>query len=194
LFFVWGAYFLKRTRYKGEFNKKLLITVVLCIIFAYLFLYTDLLFKEGYGSVFGKLADTGRATTSARLASVIVNFKLWLFSPVWGVGLTSLHTQYPYLAQQIFGMRIPDNTNTLLVQFAAYGAIYGTMWVYGIYRMCRLMSATKMDVLFIFIIFNILFIGENITFSLIINVLLFYGFTHIYRQRQSPCEVIEIRS
>ena len=68
----------------------MLIVIFGTAIFVYLLLFTDLLFSSGYGSVFGKLTNLTRGTTSARVASVIVNIKLFLTSPVWGVGLSSL--------------------------------------------------------------------------------------------------------
>ena len=105
----------------------------------------------------------------------MVNLRLFLNSPIWGVGVTNVDTQFALLAQSILGIYTIHNTNTVLWQLAAYGAIFTSLWIYGVYKLCWVMGGKKIEVLLLFIIFNVLFVGENLAYSLITNILVFYG-------------------
>ena len=130
LLLLLGTYMVKRNKNRNDAIKKMLIVIFGTAIFVYLLLFTDLLFSSGYGSVFGKLTNLTRGTTSARVASVIVNIKLFLTSPVWGVGLSSLDEQFSSLAMSILDAVVVDNTNTVLIQFSVYGLVFGSLWTY----------------------------------------------------------------
>lgn len=175
LIFVAILYFTKKNDSHGEKTSKVIIIVCLLLILIYLLFFTGFIYKEGYGSVFGKLTDSTNASLSARLASVVVNLKLFFNSPVWGVGVTHVDTSFAPLAQSILGVYTIHNTNTVFWQLAAYGAIFTFLWLCGIYKLCRRLSVKKIDTMVIFIIFMILFFGENLSYSLITSVLLFYG-------------------
>jgi hypothetical protein len=177
LIFIGALYLIKRNNFKEEKKSKTIIIICLVLIFTYLSLFTDFIYKEEYGSVFGKLTNSNSSTVGARVASVVVNLKLFLNSPIWGLGVTNVDTQFAPLAQSILGVYTIHNTNTVFWQLAAYGAIFTLLWMYGIYKLCRRIGINRLDILFIFIIFNILFVGENLAYSLITNVLIFYGFS-----------------
>lgn len=177
LIFVGVLYFIKRNNFKEEKKSKAIIIICLLLIFTYLSLFTDFIYIEEYGSVFGKLTDSNSLTVGARVASVVVNLRLFLNSPIWGVGVTNVDTQFAPLAQNILGVYTIHNTNTILWQLAAYGAIFTLLWVYGIYKLCLRMGINKLDILLLFIVLNILFVGENLAYSLITNILVFYGFS-----------------
>ena len=176
LIFVSILYLIKKNRSKGEKHSKAIVIICLSLIFIYLLLFTDFIFKEEYGSVFGKLANTNNSTSFvARLASVVVNLRLFLNSPILGVGVTNVDTQFAPLAQSILGIYTIHNTNTVLWQLAAYGSIFTSLWIYGIYKLCWVMGGGKIEVLLLFIILNVLLVGENLAYSLITNILVFYG-------------------
>lgn len=176
LFILLLSYFIKRTENAGQFWQKTFVVIFFMLTISYMALYTDLLFQEGYGSVFGKLYDGGRSTTGARLASVFVNLNLFFKSPFLGVGLTQLEVQFPQIAYQYVGMLTPHNTNTMLIQFASHGFFYGMLWINGFWKLCNRITLARISAFMIFIVFNVLFIGSNVTFSLITNILLMYGY------------------
>ena len=82
---------------------------------------------------------------------------------------------YEQESVQVFGTLIRDNTNTLLVQFAVHGTIFGLLWLSGFIKGARALGKTQMERCFIFLIVGILSIGENVTFSPFGNVLMMYG-------------------
>jgi len=175
LIFVSILYLIKKNRSKGEKHSKAIVIICLSLIFIYLSLFTDFIFKQEYGSVFGKFANNNSTSVVARLASVVVNLRLFLNSPIWGVGVTNVDTQFALLAQSILGIYTIHNTNTVLWQLAAYGSIFTSLWIYGIYKLCWVMGGEKIEVLLLFIILNVLLFGENLAYSLITNILVFYG-------------------
>lgn len=175
LIFVSILYLIKKNRFKGEKHSKAIVIICLSLIFIYLSLFTDFIFKQEYGSVFGKFANNNSTSVVARLASVVVNLRLFLNSPIWGVGVTNVDIQFAPLVQSILGIYTIHNTNTVLWQLAAYGSIFTSLWIYGIYKLCWVMGGEKIEVLLLFIILNVLLFGENLAYSLITNILVFYG-------------------
>jgi len=181
LMFIIFLYANKKSNFRSDRNIKIAFIMIFILSFTYLSLFTDLLFKEGYGSVFGKLFDSTRNSTSARIASILVNLRLFMESPIWGVGLSNVEYNFAPLAYQILGFYTEHNTNTLLIQLAQYGLIFIILWMIGICKLCKLIGRNLFNSFIIFILYNVLFIGSNLSFSLITNVLFAYGFSN-YKQ------------
>ena len=182
LFFIVFIYMIKNNKYKKDSIKKVIFILILFLMLAYLLLFTDYLSNTGYASVFGKLFDRTQNTTNSRLASVIVNIKLFLQSPIWGVGLTNVEILYTPISAQIMGIPTKHNTNTIFIQLAQYGMFFTTIWIVGIYRLSKIIWERKIVSFLIFILFIILFIGEILSFSIITNILCFYGFYGNYKK------------
>lgn len=124
--------------------------------------------------VFGKFSLENESFL-ARWGSIVLNLKMWLEHPVFGVGMTNAGPLYEQESVQVFGTLIRDNTNTLLVQFAVHGTIFGLLWLSGFIKGARALGKTQMERCLIFLIVGILSIGENVTFSPFGNVLMMYG-------------------
>lgn len=157
-------------------NKKFVFLAIGIFVVAYLFLNTDLLsFSEtGVTSVFGKLFDSQRRTTVSRFASIVVNLKMFAQNPIFGIGLTRIDNQFPEYTYSLFGVYTPHNTNTIFIQFAAHGFIYGCIWVYAFYRASKQISLN--NYLYVFLVLMILFFTENLTYSGFASLFLAYGF------------------
>lgn len=178
-----AGYIMSKSRNKLEARNKMVLLFVGFTLLIYLFFFTDVLFSAGSGSVFGKLSDMSRTTTSARVASVYVNFKIFLNSPFWGVGLTHLDLQFPVTATELMGVSVRSNTNTILVQFAVYGIIFASVWCVGYLGFCRKLGRKPFETLIVLAVFVLLFMSQNVSFSLISNVLMMYGFERYNRVR-----------
>ena len=107
----------------------LLLTGVLCIL-----LFTDMLSAEG--ALLGKFNGTGNTGSwLSRLYSVFGNLQLAGQSPLWGVGRYHLYGSVFETISPIH--KVVDNTNTVLINFAAYGIPYGLINFWGIWKFTK---------------------------------------------------------
>lgn len=131
-----------------------------------------------FEEVFGKLNNMKRYTTIARVGSITENIKIFYQNIILGVGLTSISEQFPILCLKNYGHLTRDNTNTILIQFATHGLIYGFFYCLGIIKFCKYCTKSYIE-LWIFIgVFLIILSGENLSFSLFTYILIFYGFKY----------------
>lgn len=159
-------------------NRKVKYTTILvlfCIIL-YMALFTDLLYREDYGSVFGKLWNRDSLSFNARWGSVILNLRMFKQAPFFGKGITYVDTNFPLWAFEEFEYYINDNTNTLLIQLSMFGILYVLMYLIGFvitvfynYRtniFCKLLILASLLVMLV---------GENLTYSILLSVFIFAG-------------------
>ncbi|WP_270238158.1 hypothetical protein [Clostridium perfringens] len=170
---IFILFFMKKQGVGKRSYNIVIITCIFALILIYL-IYPDI-FSHVFQMVFGKLSNTKRYTTIARMGSIIINFKIFVDNIILGVGLTQLSYLFPRYCLYIYGRAFTHNTNTLLIQFATHGVFYGIMWSYGYYSLCRKLGSNFFEVFLYISIFVILFIGENITFSLVTYIFIFYG-------------------
>ena len=143
-------------------------------------LYIVIMYTALGDVVFSKLFDTTHGSTMVREASVIINWELMKEKPLTGWGMEVIPDEFErrsYLSPLIYGWT-RQNTNTLLYQFAAHGAVWGALFTIGTYNYCKLFSKKKTVVLGIFIMILMLYIGENLMTSMLPYILIFYGFDY----------------
>lgn len=169
------VYFVKDTRGFSVKKKKLITIVLIAVALIFILVKTDLLSSDGV--VFNKVGDMKRHTTVARLASVFANIEMWLRSPIFGNGLTYVGDNFPEISLMRYGYESPDNTNTLLCELATYGLLYTVIFVMGYVRFIKKITEKKVEQVLIGIVLVVLSCGEKLTFSPIIYILLFYGFS-----------------
>lgn len=160
---------------------------MICIIIAALVgisLFTDLLSADGI--VFNKFKQLNRHTTVARMGSLFVNLVIWKRYPLFGAGLTKVSELFPTLCGQMLGFASEHNTNTLLCELATYGIVYTAIFVVGYARFFKLLANKKFEMLLICGIFLVLSVGEKLTFSPIIYVLMYYGMMN--KNNSAECE------
>ena len=130
--------------------------------------------KSGY-SVFQKFALTN-ISFMTRLSNIVVDYHIFLRSPIFGVGITSQMNLHHLLPQQLFNIDTGGvDTNTFLSLFATFGVVYGFFSLIGTYRMTTLISRTKIDQILYFIIMFLALITENFRYSIFFYVLFWYG-------------------
>ena len=117
------------------------------------------------------------ASSIARYASILVNLLLALKSPIFGVGITQTNTLFPQLCMDIFGASSDNNTNTLLINFAIHGCIFGILFLIGYLKGALALGKSPVEKMLIILIVLVLFMSQNYSYSLIAYLLLFYGFS-----------------
>jgi len=167
------AFFMNKS--KNQHKERIVLVFVLLTLILGIMLFCSDIVSMRWNSVFSKLSDASHGSTAARIASVTVNIRLFFENPLFGVGFNNLQDEFPHLALAHTGVMARDNTNTILIQFAAHGLLYGLIWIYGYWRLCRRLSKNTIKALVFFVVFLLLFIGENLSWGFLSYVLLFYG-------------------
>lgn len=137
-----------------------------------------LVFYTTLGSaVFGKLFDMKDGSTMVRQASILVNFEIIREHPFVGIGMDVMADEFErrsYLSSAIYGWT-RQNTNTLLYQFAAHGCLFGIPFTWGTYKFGGKLSNKLFMKISIFVMFLMLYIGENLMTSIFPYIIIFYG-------------------
>lgn len=130
--------------------------------------------------VFDKIINpTVSGTTMVRVAGVVTNIEIALAHPWHGIGMENIQDEFLKLtmASQIILGFTRQNTNTLLYQYAAHGIPYGILFTLGTYKFANLLSrGEKLIKLSVFIMIVMLYIGENLQYSELPYIIIFYGY------------------
>ena len=112
----------------------------------------------------------------ARSASVFVNLDIFFDYPVFGIGMNRINNEFITRSAEMFARMSKHNTNTLLYQFAAHGGIYGGLFAFGTFLFPKCISNKKSVIIGLFIALVLMYIGENLRFSMLPFILIFYGY------------------
>lgn len=167
------CFFLKKGDYRESVIKKILF-VIGGILLIVVVRYTDLLAPDGI--IFGKFTSAGNPSLSARYASFIVNIILILKNPLLGNGLSFTSENFSAYAMEYLNLKVSDNTIMILYMMATLGIIFGILFMIGIWKYCTKITESRMLQFGLLSIFLVLFIGENLIFSPITYIFVFYGF------------------
>ena len=159
--------------------KMTIILSSVCVI-CYLAIGTDLLYKDGYGSVFGKIFGSySSSSLNARLSSVIVNFRIFIMNPLFGKGITFVENNFPIIAQSILGYTVVDNTNSICIVMSMFGIVpitlFAASYCFFVKKYFRVNVITS---IFILTAIVCLMIGEKVTY-----IILFYLFIFNKKKR-----------
>ena len=72
-------------------------------------------------------------------------------------------------------LKVSDNTTMLLYMMATLGILFTLLFVAGIWQFCKKMANNTVLQLGLVGVFLVLFIGENLIFSPITYIFVFYG-------------------
>ncbi|MEJ5961276.1 hypothetical protein [Pedobacter immunditicola] len=170
LVIVLGAVFRKSTL------KMKLISSFVVVTFILIFLLNPAINEL----VFGKLNEESSEYISAfsRLSSFSV--PLWIFfnNPFFGSGLTRFVDLYSLYSLKLFGFELEASqasTNTIFNKFATFGVIYGSIVIYGLFNLARILGKKFLVGVCLFAAFFVLFSSQEMRFSLLFYIILFYG-------------------
>ncbi|UTC48232.1 O-antigen ligase family protein [Treponema vincentii] len=175
-----GSYFFKK---QISLVKRVLLFIVFLSAVGGVVVYE--LSKSGY-SVFQKFALTN-ISFMTRLSNIVVNYHIFLKSPLFGVGITSQMDLHHLLPQQLFNINTEGvDTNTFFSLFATFGVVYGMLSLIGTYKMVTLIAKSKIDKLLYFLIMFLALITENFRYSIFFYVLFWYGI-NAHKINEYPC-------
>lgn len=173
---IFAAILINKSKLSKQ-KKKMIYTLLgfCCATFIYMSMFTDLLFKEGYGSVFGKIAaGMNSKSFSARAASISINLIMFMQSPFKGKGITYNDEMFTPLALEKYGLLIVDNTNMLFILLARFGLPFFACFAVRYMRSIKKTYNFGMQVwLLLCAAYFVLMIGENFSYSILMNLPLF---------------------
>lgn len=133
-------------------------------------------------SILNKFTATGISAHSwmSRFASFATNIYLWLKNPLFGIGMNGILENFSDVTQNVFGLNaggvaITDDTNSILIFFAAYGLIPGLIFCIGIWKGIRKIEKSILCDLMVMGIFICLFAGEQVNNTCYPYILIFSG-------------------
>lgn len=137
-------------------------------------------------SILAKFTATGGSSHSwlSRKASILVNLYFWKEKPIIGVGISNIFQYFNTVALNVFGLHagaysITDDTNTILLFFAAFGLVCGSIFVIGTYGWCMRVTQNKLLSLGVLVILIFLYAGEAVNSTCYPYILLFIGISYI---------------
>ncbi len=138
------------------------------------------------GSILAKFTATGVQSHSwlSRLASVVTNIYFWKQSPFIGMGLSYINENFETVNRVVFGLqagtlKIKDNTNTVLLFFAAYGTVVGIMFLIGTFGWCKAVAKSNLQTLILFVTLVFLYAGEAVNGTCYPYILFFMGMFYL---------------
>lgn len=168
------VFLISRGKFKGRGRGWSFAILFLIAGFFYLYLQTDLLSAEG--DVFWKLSDTENDSTVSRLGAITANIQMFLENPLFGVGLSGVEDKYAGYVVAYWHYESSHNTNSVLINFAAFGFIYGVIFCVGFWKLCKMLSkGDSLRALMLFVFIVMILSGENVTRFILIFIFMFYG-------------------
>lgn len=136
--------------------------------------------EELIGGIFGKFErgmDSG--SVAGRITSLTIPATIMYHNPIFGVGAEQFRPEYIKYGQQMYHMLIDPQglaTNTMLNAGAVFGVWFAIFIIYNYYRFSKLVVPRKrIQALYIFLLFMMMFSNESMFYSLIVYILIFYA-------------------
>lgn len=166
------------------FEKKLVnktvIFIAMAVIVGILARYTDLLTRSG--PIFDKFVKGSNSYGSwlARWSSLTESISIALRNPLFGIGRYALYD----VVLNVSGVyRAVDNTNTLLVGFAAYGLLFGCLITWGCWRFIWTNQKQVLSAIILFVVLLMALFNEDMGQNVVFYILVFSGLCHSKKKR-----------
>ncbi len=156
-------------------SKNLIITCMIFVCMLAVFFMYDFTFINDL--VFSKLGNAEDGNWIARSASVFVNLDIFFDNPILGIGMNQINDEFVRRSAEMFVRSSKHNTNTLLYQFAAHGGIYGGIFTVGTLLFPKCLTNKRTVKIALAIAIVLMYVGENLRYSMFPFILIFYGFT-----------------
>lgn len=167
------AYLFKSNHKEVLKNKFLILMAGISIVMAIISI------PELYSRVFDKIGkdSVNEGSSLARGASVIVNLKMFSDHPIKGIGITSFPGNFESYSLDMFGiaLEVGNNTNTITTIMAVYGVAFSIVFIYLILMSTGKLSKYIIIRFFLFIAFLMMLSNEDLRYSLMTFVILFWG-------------------
>ncbi len=179
--FIWivlSYSFLKKSKNGNSVAKRISIITLLLVIGVIVLHFTPI-----WDMVFGKIVDRNNenfGSMTTRMAGIIVSSRIAVENPLVGIGMNSMNEEFfsvAYSLRSILGGWTHDNTNTLFYRFAAHGIPYGLFFSIGTFKFGNCIGKGKgILTIAIFIMLFLMYIGENLQYSIFPYTIIFYGY------------------
>jgi hypothetical protein len=170
------------------FDKRLNIKrrLLFAICFSFI-IFIVLSVSDIYARVFYKLGeDTSlNASTLARVASVLVNYDVFLNYPFLGSGFSNYEKLFEEYSLIRFSLPLKadgNSCNSFMSILAVNGILLFSIVITAFYKYTNYLTTNKLIRSSLFLSFVIMLSAEDLKFSLLFNVLIFYGL--FYRNKQ----------
>lgn len=151
------SYIFRKNRGKSKY-KNYFISALIIVAFTILYIRTSLFTAES--EVFDKFTNESVSAVS-REASITVNAEIFMKSPIFGVGFSSVSSIFEGICKSKYGFSQGiSNTNTVLFYFATLGIFFGLLFLYAFYLFCRRFGNNTMTKNLVFISVLLMFSGE----------------------------------
>lgn len=134
------------------------------------------------GVVTDAFTATGRSAHSwySRKASILSNLYLYLQNPLTGVSMGGVFNQFASVTKEQFGLvagdlAITDNTNTILLNFAAFGTILGIMFLVSQWKGIKSLTNNELSRILFFVSLLFLYAGEAVNSTCYPYMICFIG-------------------
>jgi len=193
LFLVIIGYLFRRDKMNFIKNKTTIIFFVVIVIVILSF------YSEIYLRIFSKLdsESVSYGSLTARVASVVVNFHIFVTNPVIGCGLSNYGDLFATYSTQHFGIPLNaggKSTNSFMSIFATYGFLYGSILIWSFMGLIRKFSKNVFIQIILFLSLMMMFSNEDMRYSLLFYVLVFLGLKFapkIIHQQTQPVRRIQ---
>jgi len=182
LLWILLSYFLFEKKEKVT-KKNIAAMAFLLLLIIAVFFISD--YSMLYDAVFGKMTNEESGSVIARSASVFVNLSIFWEHPLVGVGMDAINQEMVLRSMVMYSKSTTHNTNTLLYPLAAHGILYGGLFILGTCYFPKNLSSKKIARVAILVALIMLYIGENLRYSILPYILIFYGFNCVVQKRRT---------
>ena len=167
-------FILTNNKNKIKFFWGLISAIILFVLFAALFDFDiiELVFLT-------KNASYASMPKTERYFSVFVNLYIGFNNLLYGAGISHTVELFQHFTKNIYFFETIHNTNHILIKFANFGIIYLIISLVGYLNFMKSLNHSTLATFFLFIALMVMFIGEEVTFSPIFNIIMFYGFLNL---------------
>jgi len=138
-----------------------------------------LLSSDIYSLVFDKIGkdSINEGSSLARGASVLINLQIFFDNPIKGVGISNFENSYSLYSLKLFNLNfaIGNNTNTITTIFAIYGILFGMIFCCLVFMLAKKLSNLIIPRVLIALALLMMFSNEDLRYSLMSFVFLFWG-------------------
>lgn len=174
LFLVIIGYLVKRDK-MNFIQNKITIIFFIAIVIAILSFHPEI-----YLRIFSKLdsESVSYGSLTARVASIVVNFYIFVTNPVVGCGLSNYGDLFTTYSMEYFGIPLNaggQSTNSFTSIFATYGFLYGSILICSFMGLIRKFSKNIFIQIILFLSLIMMFSIGDMRYSLLFYILIFFG-------------------
>lgn len=170
---IFLIYFFNST--KGVINIILISGIIVTLLFP---LIDEDIINLVFSNKFDEMETSGSGF--ARMSSFFIPLDIFLKYPLIGCGFDQFKLEYIQVGQELYHRYVDPqglSTNTLMNVFAVWGFFMGVFYIYGFYKLSRLISKGRniISAILMLVCIFLMFSNENMPYWPFIYIFMFYG-------------------